>query len=101
MKVFNLFLLICLTAFVISCSSSLKVQTDYDPTVNIAEITTYHWLEKPREAPDNAQEALTENTLLDKRVKKAVNIQLIALGFQMERITRMFWLLIIWDCRIK
>ena len=85
MKAVNLSLLICLTAFVISCSSSLKVQTDYDPAVNIAAIKTYNWLEKPREVPDNAQEALTENTLLDKRVKKAVNIQLIALGLQMEK----------------
>ncbi len=85
MKVVMLFIIICLAVFVISCSSSMKVQTDYDPTVNIAAIKTYHWLEKPREAPDNAQEALTQNTLLDKRVKKAVNIQLIALGFQMEK----------------
>ncbi len=85
MKVVKLFIIICLAVFVISCSSSMKVQTDYDPTVNIAAIKTYHWLEKPRETPDSAREALTENTLLDKRVKKAVNIQLIALGLQMEK----------------
>lgn len=83
MKVRILLFAICLAFAIVSCSS-MKVKYDRDTRVDLSTVRTYAWFEKPESYPDSADEALMKNTLLDKRIKKAVNVQLISLGLQIE-----------------
>jgi hypothetical protein len=73
---FNLLLLSCLLW---SCSSELRVYTDFDHNVSIQRLTRYNWLQVSQiEARNNP---LYLNELTDKRVKAAVNAQLREKGY--------------------
>lgn len=78
-------LIIAGLVFAITGCSSIAVKQTYDPKVDLTGIKSYAWLEKPNQMPANAKDALANNSLLDKQIKKAVNVQLISLGLQMEK----------------
>jgi hypothetical protein len=75
-------------ALAVAGCSSLKVKTDYDPNVDFARYNTYAWLKPP--VKDGASESPVEelvdpfarNSLLDKRVRSAVEKELAARGYQ-------------------
>jgi hypothetical protein len=68
--------------------SSLKVRTDFDPEVDFGRYATYAWLEEPvrAEAPTSPADELVDpfarNSLLDKRVRRAVDRELEARGYR-------------------
>ena len=83
MKIMNIILMLSLAVILSNCSMT-KLQYDSDPGVNFLAIKSYDWLEKGEEYPENAKDALTQGSLWDKRIKKAVNIELLSLGLQMK-----------------
>ena len=68
--------LLVATATMGGCSS-LKIHTDYDPGVDFARLQSYAWLPDPR--PPTGDPRL-DNSLLDGRVRSAVDSQLAARG---------------------
>jgi hypothetical protein len=73
--------LLCLVLFALGCSS-ISVTTDFDQKVDFTRISTYSWLPNP-EAPSAGIEAeLAQNTLVEGRVKRAVDAQLAAKGIR-------------------
>lgn len=68
--------------------STLKVKTDYDPSVDFARYDTYDWLKPPvrdgaSETPvDELTDPFARNSLLDKRVRNAVERELAARGYR-------------------
>jgi hypothetical protein len=68
-----------LIAALIGCSS-YSVSHDYDVGADLAALRTYDWMRPSEEAPRSAEEAVERNTLIDTRVKNAVNAQLAAKG---------------------
>ena len=68
--------------------STLKVKTDYDPSVDFARYSTYAWLKPPMKddasaSPvDELTDPFARNSLLDKRVRNAVDKELAARGFR-------------------
>ena len=58
------------------CGSSIQIDHDYDPDANFSQYKTYDWLPQQATAQGNAQQAQERNTLLDQRIKEAVNEQL-------------------------
>ena len=68
--------------------STLRVKTDYDPSVDFTRFNTYEWLKPPlkdgaSEKPvDELTDPFARNSLLDKRVRNAVERELAARGFQ-------------------
>jgi hypothetical protein len=62
-----------------ACAPSMRVYTDYDRDYNIRDYPTYGWAEEiDIEAKNNP---LYYNELTDKRIKNAVNAQLMAKGY--------------------
>jgi hypothetical protein len=64
-----------------------RVYTDHDPSIDFARLESYRWLEPPlREAPREegaaAVDPFVHNTLLDKRVRDAVETALAARGYR-------------------
>ncbi len=84
MKILNLIFVVVLLAALAGCSST-KLQYDTQPGVNFYQIKTYDWLQKDDGYPSNAQEALTQGSLWDKRIQKSVNVELITLGMQLTQ----------------
>jgi len=75
MKNLVIFLVSCLTALTMSCSSIYDVSYDYDKQTNFAGLKTYDWLPVPRE--------VKVDTLVQDRIKNAVNSELEAKGLRM------------------
>ena len=73
MRMICMFAVICLVA---GCGSSIQIDNDYDPDANFSSYKTYDWIPQQATATGNAQQAEISNTLLDKRIKEAVNLQL-------------------------
>ena len=70
----------------LGCASS-KVRTDYDAEVDFSRYATYDWLEPPmksKSAPSATPEfdPFAGSSLLDKRVRRAVDQQLASRGYQ-------------------
>jgi len=61
-----------------SCSS-INISTDYDPGRDFSSYKTYRWAKGKERNPRNA---LTRNTLLDRRVRFAVDKSLQSKGFR-------------------
>jgi hypothetical protein len=57
---------------------SVKVASDYDETVDFAGYQTFDWMPEPRDAPRNPQ----INDIMDNRIKRAIEAELIADGYQ-------------------
>jgi hypothetical protein len=67
-------------ALVATGCSSISVRQDYDTQADFVAYKTYAWIQQPTTAVGNARAAQQMNTLLDKRIKDAVNAQLAAKG---------------------
>jgi len=72
-----------LAAFSAACSS-VEVHNDFDVEANFAAYHTYNWIAQPVNATGSAQAAQERNTLLDKRIRSAVDAQMAAKGFRLE-----------------
>ena len=72
-----------LLAILMACSSS-TLNFDYDPEVNFATLKTFDWMKQPAKSGGGVKAALTRNTFLDKRIKNAVNTQLVAKGLRQD-----------------
>lgn len=72
---------------VLACST-LRVRSDFDRDVDFGRYESYAWLEEPlrSEAPQSAADAMVDpfahNSLLDKRVRQAVDRELQARGYR-------------------
>jgi hypothetical protein len=63
----------------------VPVKTDYDPSVDLGGLASFAWLDPPlREKPGEGEPAdpFVHNTLLDKRVRDAVERELVARGYR-------------------
>ena len=82
----TLALVTCLL-FVCGCSH-LRVETDYDTDLDFSRLRTFTWLEppvtsEPSESPvEELIDPFEKNSLLDKRVRQAVERELLARGYQ-------------------
>ena len=65
----------CLFALTVSCSSVPKVSYEFDEQTNFAALRTYDWLPVPKE--------VKVDTLVQDRIKNAVNSELEAKGLRM------------------
>jgi len=63
--------------------SSITVNHDFDSTANFGMYKTYGWLLEPVAAVGDARAAQQMNTLLDKRIRTAVDQQLAAKGMML------------------
>ena len=72
-------ILLSLIAVAIGCSS-YRVNHDYDTGANLAGLRAYDWMPQPPEAPGEVD----GNSLIDGRVKAAVNTQLAAKGVRRD-----------------
>jgi hypothetical protein len=64
-----------------------RVYTDHDPSIDLASLQTFRWLEPPlrvapREEGAPTLDPFVHNTLLDKRVRDAVETALAARGYR-------------------
>ena len=76
MKAINIFVVLFITTFTVSCSSVYDVKYDYDKQANFKDVKTFDWLTVP-EKPGI-------NSLVVERVKDAVNAELKAKGLMMS-----------------
>ncbi len=81
MKVSRGVLLLCAVLLAAGCSS-VSVSTDFDSKVDFAGLHTYSWIDTPQSTSANVQKELVMNSLVEGRVKNAVNEQLAAKGFK-------------------
>jgi hypothetical protein len=58
------------------------VSHDFDPKTDFANLRTYSWLTAPESTSENVQRELETNSLIEGRVKKAVNQQLAMKGLR-------------------
>jgi len=69
-------------AILAGCSSGYDIKYDYDMQTNFTGFKTYQWMEKTMtNANGSAQQAMQSNSLLDKRIRSAVDTQMAAKGF--------------------
>ena len=80
MKNIKVFFGLILITGLIGCSRSL-VKSDYDREVNFAKYKTFDWMAQP-EKPGS--DSLTKYNLSEKRIKKAVEKELTAKGYQKQ-----------------
>jgi hypothetical protein len=66
-----------LGAVVAGGCSSMQISSDYDPSVDFSRLQSYGWM--PDSRPDTGNPRL-DSSLLDARVRRAVDIQLAARG---------------------
>ncbi|MFQ6112719.1 MAG: DUF4136 domain-containing protein [bacterium] len=78
MKVLRFFLCFSLTLGLMSCSS-ITVKSDYDRQVNFANYQTFKWMPYPAKA---GKSTVAKNSLLDKRIRRAVERELSAKGYE-------------------
>ena len=74
-------LLFCAVILAAGCSS-VSVSHDFDSKVDFAGLRTYGWLTTPESTSESVQRELQTNSLIESRVKKAVNRQLAAKGLK-------------------
>jgi hypothetical protein len=68
-------------AFLVGCSS-YDIKYDYDVDSNFSAFKTYRWIPRPSSSgATSARTAVQSNTLLDKRIRSAVDAQMAAKGF--------------------
>ena len=68
-------IILVVTMLAITACSSLRTNTDFDPSVSFAQFKTYAWIESK-----DAQSSYHLDGLLDQRVRAAVESQLSAKG---------------------
>ena len=80
MKALRPLLILSVSLLAVGCSS-ISVTQDYDSEADFQSYYTFDWVPRPTtDVSANAQQAMQHNTLLDGRIKKAVNTQLTAKG---------------------
>jgi hypothetical protein len=75
----------CAALALLTGCSTLRVRTDWDSDVDFSRYRSYAWLEQPERASRIAggdANPFTYNSLLDKRVRKAVDAELAARGYR-------------------
>jgi len=83
----GLALFACVFVCLAGCST-LRVRTDYDKEFDFSQLSTFAWLEPPvRSEPetspmDDLVDPFAKNSILDKRVRQAVERELLARGYQ-------------------
>ncbi len=80
MYLFQRYLVVCFMALLSACSS-MEINSDYDPSVNFSTYKSYGWLpdsQKPKGDPR------LDNPLLDSRIRKAVDTELVARGYPQD-----------------
>jgi hypothetical protein len=68
-------------SIMISCSPQIKVLTDYDPSYSIPQYKSFSW--SPVKNIEQNQNPLYYNELNDKRIRRAVQDQLISRGYEL------------------
>lgn len=61
--------------------STMEISTDYNPSTEFSGLRTYKWLPGPQGNPDDPR---IDNSLLDARIRKAVERQLAAQGYEKQ-----------------
>jgi hypothetical protein len=79
MNLTRLFTAAILGTLLAGCASSINISTDYDPARDFSSYRTYRWAKGKERNPRNM---LARNTLLNKRVRFAVDNSLQSKGFQ-------------------
>ena len=74
-------LLLCAVLLAAGCSS-VSVSHDFDSQTDFANLRTYSWVTAPESTSENVQRELEKNSLVEGRVKRAVNQQLAAKGLR-------------------
>jgi hypothetical protein len=64
--------------------TSITVKHDFDLDANFRNYSTFDWMAQPKERITDVSQAYAQNPLLDKRVKKAVDRELLAKGLQKQ-----------------
>jgi hypothetical protein len=76
-------LLMCLAILLSGCSS-LSVNYDWDNEAAFPSYRTFAWVQQGTMPVGDAQAALARNSLLDQRIKRAVNTQLEGKGMRLD-----------------
>ena len=76
--------LLCVVFLAAGCSS-VSVSHDFDSQVNFADLRTYSWMPAPESPSESTQRELQQNSLIEGRVKRAVNEHLAAKGLIQTR----------------
>lgn len=84
MKSFIKALLLGLIVLSMGCAPSVTVKLDYDKEANFAALKTFAWLPIPVNPAAGVKEALERNSLMDKRIRRAVEAQLTAKGYHVN-----------------
>jgi hypothetical protein len=66
----------------VACAPSVSVNYDYDKNVDFTPLKNYAWLPPPEHPTGTVEAEIQRNSLLDSRIKGAVNDQLAAKGYQ-------------------
>ena len=74
-------LLLCAVLLAAGCSS-VSVSHDFDSKADFANLRTYSWLTAPESTSESVKKELQTNSLIEARVKKAVNRQLATKGLK-------------------
>jgi hypothetical protein len=77
MRVSRYLMIVLMTAVMAGCST-LSVQTDFDPNANFSGLKTYEWQPAP---PPTGDPRIDNNTLLQDRIRAAVDKNLQAKGY--------------------
>ena len=78
MKRSTFFLVTFLTVSAVGCTT-MSVKTDYDRNQQLPAIRTFAWIEQPAKPIRNP---IIQNSLMDSRIKQAVERELQTLGYQ-------------------
>lgn len=73
--------IVLLAAFTTGCSPELKVFTDRDPSYDVSQYKTFGW--EPMANVEKGRNPLYYNELNDKRIKRAVQDQMISRGYEL------------------
>ncbi len=80
MKRSTFFLFTFLTVSAVGCAT-MSVKTDYDRNQQLPSIRTFAWMEHPAKP---VRSPIVQNSLMDKRIKRAVERELGALGYDVD-----------------
>jgi hypothetical protein len=74
-------LLVALLGVALGGCSTMEISTDYNPSANFSGLRSYNWLPGPQGNPDDPR---INNSLLDGRIRSAVESQLAAQGYEKQ-----------------
>ncbi|GIC77962.1 DUF4136 domain-containing protein [Moritella sp. F3] len=72
--------LVALFSLALTACSSVSVSTDYDQSADFSELKGFNWL--PESAVVEKESAYLNNRIMDERITKAINKQLVEQGFK-------------------